>query len=177
MKLKKAEPQIVYKGDHTFRHDLFKLKPTLLKKNVSFVRGEVKIETFEHSHFFHTHDSGGRPQKYCTQTGGHFHEMTWHSDEATGKLVAKCGPAMHYIYKRKGRHQKKVMQQIEWNNDNNENSNSESVVKDGHIHDVEYLWSENISADTVRRRQAVHESLAVKEMKEKAEATKLGLEE
>lgn len=152
----------MWKGNQTFRHDLFKLDLQPLKKNVSFTKGTVKIETYEHSHFFHTFDSNGRPQTHSTPQGGHFHKIEWKEDKETGKLVAKCGPPMHHIYVRKDAQQHKKMVPVQW--ETNQMSDEEMdvstvVIKDDHVHNVEYLWSEEISADTVKRRKDIQEEV------------------
>lgn len=145
-KLRK-QPQIIYKNEQGFRHDLFKLEIAQVKKNRSFKKGHVKIEEIEHTHVFHTYDSAGRAKKYCEPVAGHFHEIKWYTND-DGKLVAECGPALQEKYVKRGGMQQKKIAPIVWEDEIND-----QVVEDNHTHTCVYRWSEELSKDMVNQRR------------------------
>lgn len=166
-----VEPRINFKGTQSFRHDLFRLKPVDLKKNTSFKKGHVKLETIPHTHFFHTYDSSGRPQQYSTPCGGHFHEVKWKMDPETGELVGECGPALRYVYKKRGGTQKRYLEGVKWEDEVND-----QMVVDNHTHVCEYAWSEQLSADTIKKRRDAGEAQARNQLAQSAQAKNLGIE-
>lgn len=165
------EPKIIYKGTQTFRHDLFRLKVTELLRNNSFKKGNVQLEKIPHVHFFHTFDSNGRPQKYSTPAGGHFHEVTWQVDEKTGELVATCGPALQYVYKKRAGGQKRYLEGVKWEDEVND-----SLVVDSHTHECEYAWSEELSSKVVQARRDAGAKIAEQQVRASSRAKSLGLE-
>lgn len=164
-------PRINYKGTQGFRHDLFRLKPLDLMRNLSFKKGRVQIERIPHTHFFHTFDSNGRPQQYCTPTGGHFHEIKWYMDPQTGEPRAECGPALRYVYKKRAGMQKRYLEAVKWEDEVND-----STVIDNHVHECEYAWSENLSADTIKKRRDASELQARNQIAQTSQAKDLGIE-
>lgn len=168
------QPKVVYKDQQGFRHDLFKLKDEKLLKNQSFKKGQVKLESFSHTHFFHTYDSNGRQQQYSTSVGGHFHEVKWKVD-ANGELVAECGPALRNVYHKRGGRQKKFIEPVKWYNENSDSAEGE-WVKDSHTHEVEYRWSEELSVGLVRQRRNAQERMVQSQIQDAAHARALGLE-
>lgn len=138
---KQAAPQIRWRGQTEFRHDLFKLKPAKFKKNVSIVPGDPKIiqdESTEHVHIFHTHNSQGKELTKTNAVGGHWHEVTVSTDEH-GNLRAECGPPMKNNYKKTSKGVRKkagpvIFRDAEGN-----------TVTDDHRHDVDYIQSEMLN--------------------------------
>jgi len=115
----------VFRGSQTVNHDLFKLLPSEMKKNVSWTPGQPRFEYFEHCHMFHTVDSSGRTQDTSTPIGGHFHEVKVIHGEGDSPPTIEVGPASHHVTK-----------------------GSERVivplVYDTHTHDTKYLFSDSI---------------------------------
>lgn len=136
-----------FKGTAEFIHILFKASVEKLAKNVSFVKGKVSIIPLEHTHVFHTFDSRGRPQQYSSTTGGHFHEVTWGFD-ANGDPVAKCGPALRSVLKKKPSGAKRVVEPVKWHDEDNDDT-----VRDDHKHDWAYIHSERMSESKVNEMQ------------------------
>lgn len=93
---KKSLPQKInriYKEDMTIDSDTFKLETTNFAKNLSFDDKKPIIVGVEHSHFFHTFDSNGRPMDKCNHVGGHTHEVKIEVDQ-NGDMVGTCSPAI-----------------------------------------------------------------------------------
>ncbi len=128
-KVKQAER--IYKNTQEVDHDLFKLKPASMKKNVSFT-DEPRYEFFEHCHIFHTVDSNGKPQEACTPVGGHVHKIEVVHEGGVPAL--KVSPAMHWVRRKKGaRFQRMLVPITETDPDG-----------DDHTHASMYLGSERI---------------------------------
>lgn len=119
--------QRVYKSTQEVDHDLFKLRPATMQKNVSF--SEIpQYEPIEHCHIFHTVDSNGTRQETCNAVGGHFHKMEV-VQNADGVPTVRCSKPMRWVQKKvNGRFQKML----------------EEFSDDKHTHDVQYLGSEKI---------------------------------
>lgn len=132
------------KGDLTYTHDLFKLKTAVSKHNVSYRKFEPILEDVEHTHFFHSHDRAGNPQKYCTIGAGHFHEVVVTTD-ARGDLVAKCGPAVRWddVKSMSGK-VKKQINTISWIHEA-----KDMKIEDNHTHETFYMHSEEVSENKV----------------------------
>lgn len=118
----------VFKGEQLLNHDLYKLEPTNLVRNASYNEDAPIYENVEHSHFFHSIDSRGKPQTHCNKVGGHFHEI---SIDDNGK--AHCGPPIREVkIKKHGRTFTKY-----------------EVMKDDiHTHKVVYRFSEKVKPIT-----------------------------
>jgi hypothetical protein len=117
-----------YKGQQEFDHDLYKLRVATLRRNVSYNK-KPNWETLEHVHTYHSVDSSGSPQRYCTPIGGHFHEMTaMPSKKPGGVPKILCGPPLKFVRDSEGR---KI---------------AIAIQDDNHTHDVEYRFSEKIKA-------------------------------
>jgi hypothetical protein len=80
--------------DKTFRHDVFKCQPSIMKKNESFKHLEPLLVDVEHAHIFHTSSHTGQQNDQTQKMGGHFHYVTLSVNQQSGELEAKCGPAM-----------------------------------------------------------------------------------
>lgn len=165
-----SAPQIIYKGNQTFRHDLFKASLEKYKKNLSFRKGVVKIEHIDHIHYFHTFDSNGKAQKFTNTVGGHFHEIRWFTDD-DGVLRAECGPPLTTVYKKRAGMQKRVIEPVKW-----EDEEHDRMVADEHKHTMEYMWSEELDANTVRKRRNAAQSLFESEQAMRIQAQSLGME-
>lgn len=116
---KKKAVKRVYKGDQEVDHDLFKLKLASAKKNVSWT-DKPRYEMVPHQHFFHTYDSSGKKQAYCSPVAGHTHKVE--VEEVDGEFKLVVGPAI-----KKSR------------------SKTAPIPHDDHTHDVEYVLSEKLT--------------------------------
>jgi len=137
----KITPKFQMKGNREFRHDLYKLLISKVKKNYSYKIGDPNIWDVEHCHFYHNKDSKGKEQEYCQPIAGHFHKIdVWVEED--GSIKAKCGPPMQKvrIKIRPGKY-KKVIQGISFENDHGDMS----PIPDNHTHDVVYVESEVLS--------------------------------
>lgn len=132
----KAAPEIerVYIGSQQIDHDLYKLKSSIMKTNVSWTQQPRYVEA-EHCHFFHSVDSDGRRQTHSVAIGGHFHEMMM-IKPARGKAPAvyRCGPPVKEV-RRLGDNGKWV-------------KGYERLKHDDHVHDVEYINSVPVAKRT-----------------------------
>lgn len=149
---KKPEEKIRYKGMGTFRHDLFKAEVDKFKKNVSWVYKDPRIEEVEHCHFYHSHNSSGRPQRYTSSAVGHFHEVTVSTDDE-GNLVAECGPPLEKIFRTltNGQQKSEIVQIAYFDQNRND------YIRDDHRHDMTYLHSEELSSSKVQAIQTENE--------------------
>ncbi len=128
-----AKANRTMKGSVQVHHDLFKLQPANFQKNAHLPH-QPRWVPMEHCHFFHTRDSRGRKMKYCSSVGGHAHEVA--VEVVDGELKAKCGPP---IVRVKG-------------------DRTAVFPNDNHVHDVEYLWSEEVTARKVSRKAVLEMS-------------------
>lgn len=112
-------------------HDLFILEPAKMLKNIA-IQGLVDYTPVVHQHFFHTYDSDGLPQTFCSPIGGHFHEITVSLDPETGSPIAKCSPPLIWGKKKDLKSGKFKRALIPANED------------DQHTHEVSYLRSQKI---------------------------------
>lgn len=140
-----ADPQIKWKHELTFRHDLYKLKVAVGKRNNSWQTGVLRIDDIEHCHVFHSHDSKGHPNQYSSATMGHFHEVTVEVDPVTGEMKGKCGPALKMNKTRlKSGAVRKGAVPVAWADEQRQDN---TPFVDGHTHEVEYRGSEQISVN------------------------------
>jgi hypothetical protein len=124
----------IYKSTQEIDHDLFKLEPAMMRKNVSFT--EIpQVERFEHCHIFHTVDSNGKKQVGSTAVGGHHHPVKVVVN-ADGVPTLEVGEPRRWV-KRKVRG---VMVRVE----EPIYLNAEQDERDSHTHEVTYLGSEKI---------------------------------
>lgn len=145
---KKVEPKLKFKGQTEFRHDLFKASVQKMKKNTSFVFGRPSILELEHTHVFHSYDSKGRPQKFTSTTGGHFHEIQ-HGVDDEGNVYAKCGPALQTVVRKgSGGRQIKKIGPIVWKDVDNE-----VEINDNHTHQMTYISSEFLTEQIIGEMQ------------------------
>lgn len=146
---KKVQPKIIYKGQEVFRHDLYKAEVAQFKKNTSWKKGLVIIEPVEHCHFFHSHNSAGKPQTQTNSVGGHHHEIETYVDPVTGEMMAKCGPPVRVVYKRSVRGGvRKIIEPVTWESE-------DGIVKDEHTHVMRYIRSEELNPERGRQAAAV----------------------
>lgn len=121
------EAKRVYRGEQFIDHDLFKLLPAEMTRNVSY-NDQPRWEKFMHGHIYHTVDSNGRKLSECAPVGTHFHVMTV-TIGPDGKPQASCSKPMRRVNRKvKGR---TVQVTVE-------------VEDDDHTHEVEYRGSERI---------------------------------
>jgi hypothetical protein len=86
-------------------------------------------------------------------------------------MKATCGPALHKVHKKRAGRMKKFTEPVKWYDEE-----KDAHVIDEHIHAVEYLWSEELTADTVRKRMNAAEAIAQSELRASSEAKALGME-
>lgn len=121
----------VYRGEKEVDHDLFKLQTAETQKNVSYSLKKPIWVPVEHSHFFHSYDSNGRPMKHSSAVAGHFHPVEFKVID--GKLQAVCGEPLY----------------------RDESKNKTLPYKnDKHTHKCEYVRSERIKVRTLDARAA-----------------------
>lgn len=119
-------------------HDLFKLSVARMLKWMGYNKGEKDPDDLipaEHCHFFHTIDSDGRPQQFCSSIGGHFHKMEV-VDDGSGVPKVKCvsGPLQFKFENyRKNRANKRRKIAVPAND------------FDTHTHESEYVRSEKVA--------------------------------
>lgn len=158
---KKVEPQIMWKSQREFRHDLFKLENEAAQKNVSYKARAPMLIREEHSHVFHSVDRKGEKNIYCAPKLGHFHKIETHDEEgnllldAEGKPAPRCGPPLSWTYKKIGNGKpRKFPATIQFEDATQVDKNGEYLVhKDDHRHKMTYLGSEMISPERVRKQQ------------------------
>lgn len=144
---------MILKQSQLFRHDLFKSSLANFKRNTSWTIDNPRIQNIPHIHFFHSHNSQGRPQKYTNNVGGHFHEVETYVDE-NGNIIAKCGPALRKVTKRlKNGKQKRVIEPVKWFDENRESDGKDPWIVDDHSHILDYQYSEEINPHSVMERQ------------------------
>lgn len=149
--------------EHT--DDLFKLKVGIGKRNISWKAREPNLVTYEHCHFFHSiNDTTMQPNKYCTPTGGHFHEVTIKRD-AKGEIVKmECGPALEMVPRKTGKGPSRRATPVAWESFLSENEQERlshegqsipefKLVRDNHTHELEYLGSEVFTAGSRQNRR------------------------
>lgn len=133
-----------YASSKEVDHDLFKLTVALMKKWMGYNKGEKDPEDLisaEHCHFFHTIDSDGKPQQFCSSIGGHFHEMKL-VDNGDGVPTVECvsGPLQFkFEAYRKNRSTKRRKVAVPAND------------YDNHKHDTEYVRSEKVALRKVNK--------------------------
>lgn len=149
-------PRVVMRGERKMLHHLFASSVTDCKKNVSYQPKSPKLEDMPHKHFFHSVDNRGRRLTTCSMSNGHFHEVSWSVDPATGELIAKSGPALRKetIPYEDGSHEV-VDAPVGWADKKGK------VHYDTHTHEWEYVQSEEFTAkDIDALRQSNKEGLA-----------------
>lgn len=147
--------KMVMKGERKMLHHLFASDVVDCLKNVSYTPRQPKLEPMPHKHFFHTVDNRGRRLTTCSMANGHYHEVTWRTDEH-GNLVAESGPAIHKVTQsyEDGSHEV-VDAPVEWQGIKGK------VYKDNHRHEWEYIDSEEFTSKSVAAiRESNREELA-----------------
>lgn len=117
----------VYAHSQLIKHDLFKLLPANMIRNVSY-SDIPHYEHIEHAHWYHTVDSTGKKLENSSAVGQHFHEMKVVQNK-DGIISAECGPASKFVMKTINGRPRKVV---------------EVISHDAHTHEVEYKLSEDI---------------------------------
>jgi len=122
-KAKKPEFKRVFKGEQEIIHDLYRLAPVAVKRNMGWNPQKPIIETTEHKHFYHNIDSDGKPQTHCGPSLGHTHEVKVIGVNEDGSPKLQVGPAVVLTREKGG----KVFRPYKY---------------DQHTHEVEYIQSE-----------------------------------
>ncbi len=124
-------------------HDLFKLKVGVARKNVSYQKDSLQMESLEHVHFFHSIDSHGDAQKTCNFVAGHTHEISVELDDKGNIKKTLCGVAKKQVERNLGRGViKKELAAIGFGV--NAKGDNESDV---HVHEIVYMRSEKIEVN------------------------------
>lgn len=147
----RTEPQQAFtlKGSRKAWHHLFKADVQPMKKNVSFKKGQPRIEHIEHSHIYHSVNSQLKPQQYTSTVGGHFHELTWDVGPDGTPRVVKVGPPLTYRYISKPGGQRKKLGPVTWTDENADDERKREIVDD-HRHEFTYIHSEEIREKNAR---------------------------
>lgn len=138
----------VYKNAVELDHDLFKLEPATMMKNISFTE-EPHYVRLEHCHIFHTINSAGKKQVVSSHTGGHFHEVEVIKEGTDIEPpVLKVGPPLKHAWQRYRRTKRTKKITVPFDD------------ADKHGHAVTYLRSEKIrprklNAEFVKFQSAV----------------------
>lgn len=134
-------------------HHLFKAAMSMMKKNVSWVKGNPNLQDVEHVHFFHSVDSYGIPLEYTNDVGGHFHKVEWQIID--GKPVAKCGPALKKITTRgPGGLPKTRIVEVQFDDFFNDADGRKLKLVDRHVHEMNYLGWDELSSDLIKNIQS-----------------------
>ena len=142
------------KGSRQFMHDLYKLELARFKKNTSYRKFAPILSEAEHIHFYHSHNSNGKPLEYANFVGGHTHKIIT-SVDANGHATAICGPAVKLVSKtnRAGR-TRKVYEEIKFIDSNQGGEDGDDkIIPDDHTHVVAYQHSEELSD---KKLSAIH---------------------
>lgn len=143
-KTSQAVKQTVYrmKGQGRALCHLFKSNMQAFLKNVSYKKGQPKIDRLDHTHYFRNINSQLAPQTVTDTVGGHFHHIEW-ADTEDGPKVVKCGPAMVQKYvTRAGGVQRRVTVPVGWDD---LTGDGDTRLTDNHTHDFRYIHSEELT--------------------------------
>lgn len=151
--------QRIIKGTQVFWHDLFKSDMQKMIKCI-FARTDEKgvgqqqeedLKQVEHVHFFHSHDSSGRPQTTSVSVGGHFHYIKTHDEDGNqltdgkGNPRVECGPAMRKIKVKQGKRMVTKEEPVTFGM-----ADGQKVV-DNHKHKFNYEKSEELSPNKMEQ--------------------------
>lgn len=129
--------QRLYRGTKEIDHDLFKLLPAEMLKNVSINPETPDLQKATHVHFFHTVDSNGKKQLRSASVGGHFHDVEVIEDPNGGVPKLKISPAKIAVRKKVRGVATIVSEPVRVYKD----PHSEDAIVDDHTHDYEYVNS------------------------------------
>lgn len=146
--------QRFYSNKGEVDHDLFKLKVESMMKNVSWTKEEPDYRPVEHCHMFHTIDSSGKPQKYSTAQGGHFHEMEVVYKDGVPEVVCKSGP-LEWVWIKRGKRRIKVARPIFDGLFRDFDSENPKIPVDVHKHEVQYIKSDRIALRRINEEAQV----------------------
>lgn len=164
------DPSTAREVRHTFKKDtsfmcmVFMAEEATCYKNISFQKLKPQFEPMIHKHVCRNVDSKGRRQTETQSQCGHWHPVVFTVDEKTGKPKAICQPPIHEVTRitESGRVVRSI-EPIVFRREKN-NGEIENIVDD-HVHEMRYLFSEEIS------RQAIKDKLAA----DREEATNQGI--
>lgn len=143
-----AQPKIRIRNQQVIVHHLFKTMISKFLKDLSFGSENMRIDQIEHVHHYHSVNSMGHAQKYTTMVGGHFHEVHWNVDPATGDIVAKCGPALKKVVKNTPRGTKTSVEPLKFYN-----KEHDQHFVDDHTHEITYVGSDELSIANIQNIQ------------------------
>lgn len=129
---KELKAQRIYNETKELDHDLFVLEESEVVKDHGYNPERPVIIKHKHKHIFHSIDSNGKKQEYCTPSLGHTHKVIEQGIDENGHPYVKFGPPIVRV-KRKG---KRVDYAYRYEG---EGKNFES-----HNHEVTYKYSEKL---------------------------------
>lgn len=146
-----VRPKTVYRNQIETESHLFKAELAKCLKVDKF--GAEKVKRVEHVHYFHSHNSQGKPMTQTAAVGGHVHEVTY-SVDAEGNWVAKCGPPLKKVTKLIGGVARVKWERIKYKNpEPSDESGEDQWLTDEHTHEMTYRGSEVISTARVQEIQ------------------------
>lgn len=151
--------QRIIKGTQVFWHDLFKSDVQKMIKNVYHrtdekgigQQKEEDLKQVEHVHFFHSHDSMGRPQDTCVSVGGHYHKMITHDKEGNplldrnGNPRVECSIPYRKVKVKRGKKMVTVEEVVKWGMEDGQ------TLQDKHTHEFRYDQSQELSPDKMEQ--------------------------
>ncbi len=144
----------VTKGSRLFMHDLYKLEAAKFLKNTSYKEAQPMLINVEHCHFYHSHNSRGKPQTHASLQNGHTHLITVKVDQE-GNLVAECGPPIWPVKRQlKSGRIIKLWKAVEYKDESMYDETGDlKVHTDDHRHNIAYQHSEELSD---KKLKAIH---------------------
>lgn len=128
-----AQPQQrFFENTEKIHCDTFKLKIATMLKNMAWAKDAYDVVKLEHVHIFHTFDSDGKKQSFCTPVGGHTHEIITKEVKNGVTEIISVGPPVRIVSKMiKGRKTKTTERVGE-------------DIDDDHTHEIEYMRSSSV---------------------------------
>lgn len=138
--------------DAAFRHDIFMSDAKEAARNVSYKHLEPNIVHISHKHVYHSHNNQGKKLSRTNSALGHWHNID-HYIDAKGNIVAKCGPPMHAVQKQSETGKVfDVIEQVSYDKEEQTGPDAGKIIRivDSHTHEMTYMGSEELSANTIR---------------------------
>ena len=146
--VQEVQPQIQLKGQRKLQHHLFESDVRDCKKNVSYMPKQPRLEPMPHKHFFHTIDNRGRKLHVSSMSNGHYHDVTWKMNPATGVMEAEAGPAKKLATRRyEDGTSETVPEDVQWQDVKG------NIFKDDHKHVWTYIDTEEFTASSLDARR------------------------
>lgn len=141
-------------GTQVFWHDLFKSDVQMMIKNIfnRELQQDEDLRPTEHVHYFHSHDSNGRPQEKCVAVGGHYHKITTTDKDgnplmdSNGRPKIVCSKPYRQVKVRRGRKMVTVEEEVTFKME----KDGKTMVDD-HTHTFHYEKSQELSPDKIEQ--------------------------